>query len=83
MARQSGKTPKQLEPIDAPECLLYLWRWFTELSGGRDYGEAGPKAITYSEIKSWAELTKTDPAAWEVETLKALDRAYLSEAMKK
>ena len=83
MQRQTGKTPPQLEPADLPGCLDYLWRWFCELSGGRGYAEFGPLPLTYSEIKAWSELTKTDTAAWEVETLKALDRAYLNEAMKK
>lgn len=42
-----------------------------------------PMSLTYSEIQAWANLTKSYPTAWEVEALKLLDKAYLTEAMKK
>ena len=83
MATQTGKVPKQLEPAEVDAEVLYLWVWFNELSGGRGYSESGPLPITYSEILAWSELTRTDLAAWEVEVLKTLDRAYLNEALKK
>ena len=40
-------------------------------------------ALTYSEMKAWCELMKVTPTAWEVETIKEIDRAYITEAMKK
>ena len=75
--------PKQLEPVEMPDCLHYLWSWFCELSGGRGYAEFGALPLTYSEIKAWAELTKTEPTAWEIEALKRIDQAYLTETNKK
>ena len=75
--------PSQLEPVDMPECLLYLWQWFCELSGGRGYTENGPAPLAYSEIQAWSQLIKSEPTAWEVEALKKIDRVYLTEAMKK
>jgi hypothetical protein len=75
--------PKQLEQLDLPYALTYLWKWFCELSGGRGYSEVGPMPLTYSEIQAWSQLTKSDPSAWEVETLKMIDNVYLNEAMKK
>ncbi len=39
--------------------------------------------ISFSEMKAWADLTHSDPAAWEVKVLKEIDRVYLSEANKK
>jgi len=81
--RQTGQTPPQLEPVEAPESILYLWQYFCDLAGGRDYGEAGPKPIFWGDIKAWSELTRTNLAAWEVDVLKALDRIYLTEALKK
>ena len=81
--RQTGNMPKQLEPVEMPDCLHYLWSWFCELSGGRGYAEFGALPLTYSEIKAWAELTKTEPTAWEIEALKRIDRAYLTESNKK
>ncbi len=66
-----------------PDCLNYLWRWFCELSGGRGYTESGPMPLTYSEIQAWAQLTKSDPTAWEVDVIKRIDREFLVEAAKK
>lgn len=80
---QTGKTPAQLEPVEIPDAACYLWDWFCELHGGRQYSEIGPMALTYSEIKAWCELMKVEPAAWEVETIKEIDRAYITEVMKK
>ena len=81
--RQTGKMPAQLEPVEVPQAILYLWGWFCELSNARQYGEFGPMPISFSEIKAWSDLTHSDPAAWEVATLKEIDRVYLSEANKK
>lgn len=39
--------------------------------------------LSYSEIKAWSELTKTEPEAWEVDVIKQIDRVYMSEAAKK
>ena len=39
--------------------------------------------LSFSEIRAWANLTKIEPEAWEVDVIKQLDRAYLAEAMKK
>jgi hypothetical protein len=75
--------PKQLEPVDIPYALLYLWGWFCELSNGRQYSEAGAMPLTYSEMDAWARLTGNDPTAWEITVIKKLDREYLTEINKK
>jgi len=75
--------PKQLEGINLPYCLSYLWGWFCELSGGRDYSQAGPLPLKYSEIESWANLLKIDPSIWEVQIIKAIDRVFITEVGKK
>ena len=75
--------PAQLEPADLPAGIEYLWGFFCELSNGRDYGEAGPKPISWSDLQAWADLTKSDPTAWEVDVIKNIDRVFLNEAMKK
>jgi hypothetical protein len=75
--------PEQLEPIEFSYCLAYLWEWFCELSGNRDRDMAGPKSITYLEIKAWSYLTNIVPERWEVKVLKQLDRIFLNEALKK
>jgi hypothetical protein len=75
--------PGQLEPKETPDCLCYLWEWFCQLSSSRQYSEFGPMSLTYSEIQAWAELTKSEPAAWEVDVIKQIDRVFLTEAFKK
>ena len=81
--RQTGKLPPQLESVDIPCVVVYLWQWFCELSGGRGYAEYGPLPLTYSEILAWAQLTGTEPTSWEVDVLKTIDRAFITEACKK
>lgn len=79
-----GKAPpKQLEKIELPYCVVYLWNYFCELSNSRDYLETGPKSLSYSEIQAWSQLTKTNPTAWEVQVIKAIDRVFIAEAGKK
>jgi hypothetical protein len=81
--RQTGQTPPQLIPVDMPDCLYYLWLWFIELSNGRGYSEMGAQPLNYSEIKAWADLTHSDPTAWEISVIKSIDRTFLTEGMKK
>ena len=79
-----GKAPpKQLEEIELPYCVAYLWGYFCELSNGRGYSEAGPLPLNYSEILAWSQLTKTDPTTWEVQAIKTIDRIFIAEANKK
>jgi len=76
--------PAQLEPVELPYCVAYLWQWFQEVSGGRNYtGMGSPLPISFTELKAWSELTMTKPTAWEISALKAIDHAYLSEVNKK
>ena len=75
--------PEQLKPKDVTYELSYLWEWFCDLSNGRGYAEFGPLPLNYSEIQAWAQLTRTEPTAWEVTVIKQIDRVYLTEANKK
>jgi hypothetical protein len=82
--RQTGKVPPQLEPIgDIPEVIYYLWVWFMELSNRRDYGEAGAKPITWTDMQAWANLTKSDPSVWEIKVIEAIDRSFLTSCNEK
>ena len=84
VAMRTGKCPVDLEPVEMSECLLYLWQWFQEIADGRGYaGMGSPLPISYTEIKAWSELTRTEPTAWEISALKAIDRIYLMETSKK
>lgn len=69
MYKQTGKLPQKLkdQPKLSPE-MRYIVDWYLELQG------AGP--LTFTEIKSWAELTGNQPLPWEVEIIKNLDKIY-------
>ena len=81
--KRSAEAREKLTPIDYNECLQYIWSWFCDLSGGRGYSESGPGPLTYTEIKAWSELTRQEPEAWEIKTLKKIDRIFISESLKK
>lgn len=81
--RQTGKMPEQLKPKDATYELAYLWEWFCQLSNSRRYAEVGALPISYTEIKAWAELTYSEPTAWEVSVIKQIDGIFISESNKK
>ena len=81
--KRSAEAREKLTPIKYDECLQYIWGWFCDLSGGRGYSETGPGPLTYTEIKAWSELTKQKPEAWEIKTLKRIDRIFISESLKK
>jgi len=80
---RSKEAREKLEPVEYDRSIEYIWEWFCDLSGGRDYTEVGPLPLTYTEIKAWSELTKQGPEAWEVKTLKRIDRLFISESLKK
>jgi len=80
---RSQEARDKLTPIEYNEVVQYIWEWFCDLSGGRSYSEAGPGPLTYTEIRSWAELTREELEAWEVKVLKRIDRLFISESLKK
>jgi len=81
---QGKPPPKELEDIELPYCVVYLWQWFCEVATGRGYSGMGqPLPTSYGELFAWAQLTKTSPTAWEVSVIKAIDRVFISEAIKK
>lgn len=75
----SGKVPVELQDQpELPESAVHVWEWFLELNSGRTASMAGLNVISYAEIKAWAELLNEKLAVWEVNAIKALDRAFLS-----
>jgi len=78
--RQTKKRPQELDGPDFPPAASYLWSAFISLSSARGQGFNGPLPISYTEIKSWMELTNNFLNAWEIEGIKELDRTYLRVA---
>lgn len=69
--------PEQLN-LEIPALFYEVWSWFLELNAARTSNGFGPNAISYSEIKAWAELTDRDIKPFEVTLIKHLDRIVLN-----
>jgi len=67
--KATGKLPAKLrDRVKLDDNLQYIVNWYLELQG------ASP--LTFTEIKSWCELTGNEPLPWEVEVIKKLDTIY-------
>lgn len=60
-----------IEPI--PYNISYLWEWFVDLSGGRQYGMDGGMPFSWSDIKAWIWLTGNKPTPQDIKVIKQLD----------
>ncbi len=80
----SGMLPDLLrdEP-DLNPLVAHVWTWFLELQSSRASYGYGPMPITWADIFHWQQITKTQPAAWELRALRMMDSAYLEQARKK
>lgn len=76
MAQKSGRACPELMQPDVPRETWYLWRWFCEISQGRQRSEI-LNPLSWAEIKAWAEMTNRNPNPWEVATIRAIDWEYL------
>lgn len=76
MVRSAVLAPS-FDPI-LPWGQEYLWRWFVELSQGRQDGLNGPMALSWQEMSEWASLTCTTPRSDEWRVLRAMDAAFLA-----
>ena len=75
--RQTGQTPKELEGTPFPTLVSHIWSAFAALSSARTNGFSGPNPLSYTEIKSWVELTNASVSARDVEAIKSLDIVFI------
>jgi hypothetical protein len=79
MAEKHGhKVEELIQPVVDVQ-VKYLWRWFCELSHGRDYNNVSPNTLKWSEINSWSNMMKRNLNEWEVFTLLAMDRSFIND----
>lgn len=72
--QQTGKRPAQLDAGgEFPAGAEHVWLWFNELCGSRP----GPGLLPYTEVQAYFGLHGIVPAAWELEAVKRLDRAWV------
>ena len=77
VAQATGRRPDALNVPPCPDVSEHVWHWFLELHSGRQGGGMGPSPLAWSEIESWSRQMGTQPHAWEIEAIKALDMAWL------
>ena len=77
--RKTGRVaPESIPPVPCPQEVFYLYRWFMEVSRGRPIGGMGGlMTVPPSEILAWSRLTGNVLRDWELETIQALDVAFL------
>lgn len=82
--RQAERSSKKklIRNPKVPDAAVHLWGWFWQLNDARPEGFSSAGPLTFGEIAAWAGLTGITPHPWEVEALKAMDRAYLASVAK-
>lgn len=69
--------PEELIQPALPNSVKYLLRLFADLSHGRQNG-MGANSITCLELQAWLNLTDRKLSNWEINTLRAMDRAFIN-----
>lgn len=75
--RQTGET--LIEDPNVPPEGEWLWLAFWKLDAARGGNGFGPSSLSFTEIDAWARLNGVSLAAWEVEAIRAMDRAALEK----
>lgn len=78
MAEKAGRKCPELIPPEVNTQVWYLWRWFCEISMGRQHNGTSSNPLAWEAIQAWALLTKRSPNEWEVATIRAIDWSYLN-----
>jgi len=78
--KSTGKTPEELIGPEFPDIVAHVWAAFLDLHKGRSYGMSGGNPLTWSDIAAWCNLTGIVLSSWEVDTIKALDMAWVASA---
>ena len=77
VAKVTNTVPNELRDLpELPESAAHVWEWFLDINETRSAKTHMP--FSYSEILAWQELKKEKLSRWEVDALKALDRAFLN-----
>ena len=77
--KQTGVMPKTLQQKPLRDHERWLWDTFWELSAGRQSSFDGPMRIAYAEMAAFVQLTGVDLDGWEVEAIRRMDIAFVSE----
>jgi hypothetical protein len=71
--------PEGFEPVECRAEVEYLWFYFISMQARRKPGEA----LTYTEVKAWADLRDIRLERFETDALDALEAIYLYYSTKR
>ncbi|MFY8142511.1 MAG: phage tail assembly chaperone [Caulobacter sp.] len=81
--KATGERPRHLDLHLCPPALAYLWRWFCELSRGRQPGAMGGlMPLGWQEMAAWASLSGNKPTSSDIAVIKRIDDIYLESTTK-
>ena len=79
LARQRARAglppPEGLADFVCPPAAEYVWQWYCEISRRRGGNGFSANPISYTDVESWARLTRTTPSGLDVEWIMDLDDA--------
>ncbi|OUL98543.1 hypothetical protein A8M77_30955 [Variovorax sp. JS1663] len=65
---------------ELPRETAHIWDWYQDLSGARGAGFS-INAISWIDVWAYFQLKRMTPQPWEVQTLRALDEAFLQSRL--
>jgi len=74
---------KQHQVIVPPRAGQIVWEAFWSLDEARQSHGYGPQRLSNEEIYAWTQLYQQRLQLWEINALRAMDRAYLNAVAKK
>lgn len=66
-----------------PANTTYLFRWFDEISSGRQQGMSGINYLTWADIWAWTQLAGVKLDTFERQALMRIDRAFVTVLSRK
>lgn len=72
-----GRDCPELHQPEIPKQVRYLWRWYCELSQGKQHNGMSYSPLSWQEMQAWATLTRRNLAEWEVYALRIIDMVQL------
>lgn len=74
--KKTGRRPPELIPPPVNRSALYLMEWFSEISAGRSWGDAGPHPIGPREFLAFSQLNGLRMKHWERRAIMQIDAAW-------
>ena len=60
-----------------PDVAAHLWHLFLDLHKWREYGESGPKRLSYSLMLAAPDIIGVRLSCWEISVINRLDSLWL------